>query len=261
MRLQSGYILQKTYFMAHVVLNSRTLRLRVFPKPKGRPARSKRENKTLALFDPPADDSQDGPADKLAEKVAALCLLNRANAEILDRAANLGVRDWWLAAGSLAGTVWNLRSGRAANQGIRDYELVYYSEDISPEAEEEVRRAAARLFAGVDGTVTVRNQARTHLWYGEEFAIAYPPLTSASEGLLRQPALASTIGMKCTGADFFDIYAPYGLGDVWDMVARPNRALPLAKVYDEMTTRWQARWPRLVIYPWVDDQEKNKQKQ
>lgn len=247
--------------MAHVVLNSRTLRLRVFPKPKGKPARPKRENKTLALFDAPGDDSMDGPADKLAEKVVALCLLNRVNAEILARAPQLGVRDWWLTAGSLASTVWNLRSGRAANQGIREYDLAYYSDDGSKEAEDEVRRAAASLFADLDGTVTVRNQARTHLWYGEEFGVAYPPLTSASEGLLRQPAAAFTIGMKISGTDFFDVYAPLGIGDVWDMVARPNRAIPLAKVYEEMTTRWQARWPRLVTYPWVDEQEKITPKQ
>ena len=71
--------------MAHVVLNSRTLRLRVFPKPKGKAARPKRESKTLALFDPPADESMDAPTDKLAEKVAALCLLNRLNAELCER--------------------------------------------------------------------------------------------------------------------------------------------------------------------------------
>jgi hypothetical protein len=161
----------------------------------------------------------------------------------------------------LTATVWNLRSGRAANQGIRDYDLAYFSEDSSEEAEEEVQRAAARLFADLDAAVTVRNQARTHLWYGEKYGIAYPPLTSASEGLLREPANASTLGMKCSGSDFFDVYAPLGLGDVWDMVARPNRALPLAAAYEDMTARWQVRWPRLVIYPWVDDQEKNKQKQ
>lgn len=247
--------------MAHVVLNSRTLRVRVFPRPKAKAARPKRENKTLALFDAPPDDSKDTPADKLAEKVVALCLLNRVNSEILSRAGDLGLRDWWLAASSLAATVWNLRSGRAANQGIRDYDLVYFSDDLSAEAEDEVRRASKILFAGVDGTVTVRNQARAHLWYEKEFGVIYPPLTSASEGLLRQPANALTIGMKCSGADFLDVYAPLGLGDVWDMVARPNRVLPLVRVYDELAARWQARWPRLAIYPWVDEQEKNKQNQ
>lgn len=244
--------------MAHVVLGSRTLRLRVFPRPKAKPARAPRDARTLALFDPPGDESQDGPADRLGEKVAALCLLNRTNLDILARAPDLGVRDWWLTAASLTPTVWNLRSGRAAHQGVRDYDLAYFSEDTSREAEEEVARAAARVFAGLDGTVTVRNQARTHLWYGERFGVGYPPLTTASEGLLREPANAATIGMKCTGADFFDIYAPLGLGDVWDMVARPNRALPLAHVYEELTARWLARWPRLVIYPWVDENEKNK---
>lgn len=248
--------------MAHVVLNHRTLRLRVFPKAKAKAARAKRENTTLALFEAPAaDDSMDQPTDKLAEKVAALCLLNRVNSEILARTPQLGLRDWWLTAGSLYATVWNLRSGRAAIQGIRDYDLAYFSEDASEEAEQEARRAAAKLFADLDATVTVRNQARTHLWYEQEYGVVYPPLTSASEGLLRQPANASAIGMKCTGADYFDIYAPFGVGDVWDMVARPNRSMQLSKAYADMTERWQARWSRLVIYPWVDEQEKNKQKQ
>ncbi len=247
--------------MAHVVLNSRTLRLRVFPKPKGKASRPKRENKTLALFEAPPEDTTDGPADKLAEKVAALCLLNRVNSDILARTPQLGLRDWWLTAGSLTATVWNLRSGRAASQGIRDYDIAYFSEDASEEAEEEVRRAAAKLFGDLDATVTLHNQARLLVGPEEENGVVYPPLTSASEGLLRQPANAFTIGMRCTGADFFDIYAPLGVGDVWDMVARPNRSVPLAKVYEEMTMRWQARWPRLVVYPWVDEQEKNKQKQ
>ena len=223
--------------------------------------RPRRENKTLALFDPPADDSLDTATDKLAEKISALCLLNRVNAEILARASSLGLRDWWLTAGSLTATVWNLRSGRPANQGIRDYDLAYFSDDISPEAEAEVGDAATRLFADLDGAVTVRNQARTHLWYGEEFGILYPQLTSASEGLLRQPANASTLGMKCSGEDFFDVYAPLGLGDVWEMVARPNRVLQLARAYEDLTARWQARWPRLTVYPWVDEQEINKRKQ
>jgi hypothetical protein len=246
--------------MAHVVLGSRTLRLRLFPRPKVKPARAKRAAPTLALFDSPSDDSQDGPADKLAEKVAALCLLNRTNAAVLARAPDLGLRDWWLTAGSLTPTVWNLRSGRAATQGIREYEIVYFSDDVSDEAEAEVARAAARLFADLDGVVSARNQARTHLWYGAEFGVVYPPLTSASEGLLRDPANAFTIGMKSTGTDFFDVYAPLGLGDVWDMIARPNRVLPMARSYEETTARWLVRWPRLIVYPWVDEQEKNKLK-
>ena len=247
--------------MAHVVLGSRTLRLRLFPKPKAKPSRSHRENKTLALFDPPADDeSHDRPSEKLGAKIAALCLLDRATGEILSRAPRLGLRDWWLTADSVIQPVWNLRSGSAVNHGVRAYEIAYFSEDLSEEAESEVARAAGAVFADVPGTVTVRNQARAHLWYPEVFGVAYPPLTSAAEGLLRAPAIAATVGVKCTGEDFLDIYAPFGLGDVWDMVARPHRALPLAHIYQQVTARWQLRWPRLVIYPWVDDQEINQPK-
>jgi len=244
--------------MAQIALGGRMLRLRLYPKPKSPPPKKRRDLRTLALFDMPADDSlQDTPAERLAAKVAALCLLNRVNAEIVQRAPELGIRDWWLTSGCLFQTVWNLRSGYAAERGIKDYDLFYFSEDTSWEAEDEVIRAAAKLFAGLGAVVQVRNQARVHLWYPEKFGVAYPPLTTAGEGLLRFPNISSAIGMKRTGEDFFDVYAPYGLGDTWDMVARPNRALPLAKVFSEKTERWQTQWPRLVVYPWVEEDAKN----
>lgn len=246
--------------MATILLGSRALRLRLFPKRKAKAPRPQRKAETLALFDPPDPrDAQDRPSEKLAEKIAALSLLDRATAEILRRAPLLGLRDWWLTAPSIIQPVWNLRSGKAVGHGVLEHEVVYFSEDMSEEAERDVIATAKDLFNGI-GTVRVRNQARTHLWYPETFGVAYPPLTTAGEGLLREPIAAATVGMKCTGEDFFDIYAPLGLGDVADMIARPNRALPLSHVYAQVTERWQVRWPRLVIYPWVDDQELNRHK-
>ncbi|MEQ9447486.1 MAG: nucleotidyltransferase family protein, partial [Rhodospirillaceae bacterium] len=66
---------------------------------------------------------------------------------------------------------------------------------------------------------------------------------------------AQTIGMKRSGEDFLDVYAPFGLNDIWGMVARPNRALPLADIYSEKTTRWAGQWPNVKVYPWVGDEK------
>jgi hypothetical protein len=240
--------------MAHVSLASgQTLRLRLFPKPKATTRGRRAAPTSLSLFDAPVtDDSADTPVDRLAVKIGGLCLLNRNNTTIVDRFSSLGIRDWWLTSGCLFQTVWNLRMGRPADRGILDYDVFYFSEDISWEAEDEVIRNAATLFADLPVKVQVRNQARVHLWYPEKFGIAYPPLTTAAEGILRFPCGASAIGMKRTGEGFLDLYAPFGLGDLWEMVARPNRALPLANIYAQKTARWLSEWPQLTVFPWGD---------
>jgi hypothetical protein len=248
--------------MAHIFLtDGRALRLRLFPKPKMQTTTSRRGkassrpvHPSFALFDAPVDDDAlDTPSERLAGKVAELCLLNRNNAEIVGRMPKLGLRDWWLASGCLFQTVWNLRSGRPADKGILDYDVCYFSDDISWEAEDDVIREAAKLFADLPVNVQLRNQARVHVWFPEKFGSAYPPLTTAAEGILRFPCSAQAIGLKRTGDEFLDVYAPFGLGDVWDVVARPNRALPLAPVYAQKTARWQKEWDKLVVYQWVGE--------
>lgn len=235
--------------MAHIFLpDGRGLRLRLFPKPKRVARRKKAPPTSLALFDTPDDDDTAAtPAERLAARVTELCLINRINVEILNRMPDLGLRDWWLASGCLFQTVWNLRSGRAAERGILDYDVCYFSEDLSWEAEDDVIRTAAKLFADLPVNIQLRNQARVHVWFPEKFGVAYPPLTSANEGILRFPCSPQTIGLKRSGEAFIDVYAPFGLGDVWDMVARPNRALPLAQVYAAKTARWQKEWDKIVF--------------
>lgn len=249
--------------MAHIFLaDGRSFRLRLFPRPKNQPSRRKPPASSLALFAAPADEEEAAasPAERLAARVAELSLLNRNNAAIIDRMPQLGLRDWWLASGCIFQTVWNLRSGRPADKGIRDYDVCYFSDDLSWEAEDQVIRDAAALFADLAVNIQLRNQARVHLWYPEKFGIPYPALTTASEGILRFTSSVQAVGMRRTGEEYIDIYAPFGLGDVWDIVARPNRALPLAHVYAEKTARWRMEWDKLIVYQWVDEENRRRRK-
>ncbi len=240
--------------MAHVFLPSgRGLRLRLYPKPKhlARAQTVKPGAPPLVLFDAPVeDDSQDTAQERLAAKITALALLNRTNALILDRVPELGLRDWWLVSAAIFQTVWNLKSGRSPERGILDYDLFYFSEDLSAEAEQDVVAAAARLFLDVKANIKVSNQARVHLWYPEKIGMPYPPLTTAAEGILRFPCSPQAVGLKRTGAEFLDVYAPFGMGDIWDMIVRPNRAMPLIALYNEKCARWQAEWPQIQVYGW-----------
>lgn len=186
-------------------------------------------------------------------------LTNAFNREILDRAAKLGFSDWWLTAGCLAQTVWNIQSGRAPELGILDYDLFYFDPDTSWEAEDQIIAQGAELFADLPVTVEIRNQARVPIWYREKFGIEYGAVTVASDGIDRFAYQTTAVGVRKveTGSstDAYRIYAPFGLEALINQRIVPNTRLPICRVYEEKTARWQEIWPDLDIRPWPDDDQ------
>jgi uncharacterized protein len=57
------------------------------------------------------------------------------------------------------------------------------------------------------------------------------------------------VGVRVANGQF-ELYAPYGLTDLFAMIARPNPVLAPAEVYAAKTARWALEWPRLTILPW-----------
>lgn len=123
--------------------------------------------------------------------------------------------------------------GFGALDHIRDYDLTYFdSTNTSYEAEDKRIRAAAELFADLPALVEVRNQARVHLWYEDHFGYPIEPYRSVEEAIATWPTTASAIGVRGIPGQL-SVYAPFGLGDVLGMVARPNRR----QVTEEITCR------------------------
>ncbi len=92
-------------------------------------------------------------------------LSNPVNRAVLDRGGDLGLADWWLTAGAVFQTVWNVLDGRAPTAGIADYDVFYYDAgDLSYKAEDMVLQRTAALFADLEARVEIRNEARVHLW-------------------------------------------------------------------------------------------------
>jgi hypothetical protein len=109
---------------------------------------------------------------------------NPVNVSILDRAPSLGVPDWWLTAGAVFQTVWNVLDGRDPGAGIADYDVFYHdASDLSYDAEDAVIRRAARLFADLGVTVEIRNEARVHLWYESRFGVPGVAFTSSRDAI------------------------------------------------------------------------------
>jgi uncharacterized protein len=224
------------------------------PEHDPRPLKPKRVPTTVPLFPEAGSVSTaELKSERMARQVVQLALMNRVNATILERFPSLGLKDWWLTSGCIFQSVWNLRLGRPAGQGIDDYDIVYFSEDASWEAEDQVIQDTARLFDDLDADVQVRNQARAPLWYQEKFGVEFPPVTCASESIMRFPSRASAVGLKRTGDEFLDLFAPFGLDDIWNFVVTPNRTLQAARTFNEKVVRWKKEWPQLTVHPWADD--------
>ena len=175
---------------------------------------------------------------------------NRIAQAVLSTGADLSLPQWYLGAGCVAQTVWNIRHGYDPAAGIQDYDLVYFdAAGLSATAEQELQAEVNRRLEGLDVVVDVKNEARVHQWYEQRFGRHLEPYTSTEDAISTWPTTASSVGVR-HGPGGFVVCAPFGLSDLIGMVARPNKAIVTKQVYDEKTSRWAARWPRLHVIPW-----------
>jgi len=179
------------------------------------------------------------------QRFVDLAMANPCNREIVRRLPELRLPQCFLTAGCVFQTVWNGRSGQAAQASIRDYDVFYFDDsDLSWEAEDAVIRAAGVLFADLGVPVEIRNQARVHLWYGQRFGGAYPKLRSARDGIDRYLIRCTCIGIDiATGA----LHAPNGLQEMWDGILRINPRNPRPDLFRCKAEAYRARWPWLTI--------------
>lgn len=189
--------------------------------------------------------------DDERERFIAAALRNDVNRAILDRGHELGVEDWWLVAGAVFQTVWNVIDGRDPRTGIRDYDVFYFdSTDLSWEAEDAVIRRAAVVFGDLDAVIEVRNQARVHLWYEEHFGVPAAPFLSSRDAIDHFASTTCCYGLARAADGAIVTYAPHGYRDLFDQRVRPNPRLAPRDVYERKAARWIREWPRLTVDPW-----------
>lgn len=138
--------------------------------------------------------------------------------------------------------------------------MYYDASDLSWEAEDRVIQASKKFFAGIAAEVEVRNQARVHLWYGEKYKVECIPNKTLEDGIDSFISNTAIVGVRTRGdvkkqheEDEWDIYAPWGLSDIFNLVVRPNPVLGNRETYEKKTERCKAIWTRLTIEPWPRD--------
>src|ERR1044071_9144550 len=109
---------------------------------------------------------------------------NHTLTEVATRAAAMSLPGWYLVAGCLYQTVWNVVTGQPPEAGILDYDLAYFdAADLSWDAEDAVIQAGARAFAGLPAPGRTRTQPRVPLGYEPKYGIPCPPHASTEAAI------------------------------------------------------------------------------
>lgn len=179
-----------------------------------------------------------------ASALIDLALSNPVNAQLVERLPLLGLDQTLLTAGCLFQAVWNRISGRPPGWGVNDYDVFYFDDDLSWEAENRVILAAQALFQDLDVKVELRNQARVHLWFAARFGTEYPPLECSKDGIDRFLISSTCVGL-CL--DTAKLYAPHGLNELEHGLLRMNPNFPQPEQFRKKAQSYQARWDWLRI--------------
>jgi uncharacterized protein len=191
------------------------------------------------------------PIDEQLTQFRMALRRNRTLMEVLARAEAMDLPGWYLVAGCLYQTVWNVVTGQPPEAGILDYDLAYFDgSDLSWDAEDAIIKAGHQTFAGLPAPIQIRNQARVHLWYEQKFGVPCRPHQSTEAAIDTFEATTACLGVRLQSGGRWRIYAPHGLADVFNLVARPNPVLAPRYVYQAKTTRWRQQWPGLTALPW-----------
>ena len=169
---------------------------------------------------------------------------------VLTTVRSLDLPDWRIFSGAVYQAVWNIKTGRPVDYGVKDYDLGYFDPDTSWDAEDAViKRAASAFEAPFSDMVEVRNQARVHLWFKDRFGghEDYTALTCTDDAPARFVAPCFAVGVRLEADDSLSLIAPFGLEDVFSLTVRPNPTRPRAGGWDKIIANARGRWPELTV--------------
>ncbi|WP_251976260.1 nucleotidyltransferase family protein [Salinicola avicenniae] len=159
----------------------------------------------------------------------------------LERARELGLTDWCLAAGFVRNRVWDWLHGPAFSTPLNDLDLVYFDPERSHAERDRILTARLRAETGLPWSV--KNQARMHRRHG------HLPYASLAEALLRWVECETAVGVRLEGDDRLTLIAPLGIDSLLAgrVSHNPRHGDPAVFRRRVAQKGWRQRWPRLVI--------------
>ena len=172
---------------------------------------------------------------------------------ILDYISDLGLPNFYIAAGSVFQTIWNFYDGVSLNNGIKDIDIIYYdSNNLSKSDEQELEDKIVTHFSevGLSYEFDIHNEARMHLWKKENENKNIDQYLNSEDAIDKWIATVHAVGItKING--IIKVYAPYGLSDIFSRTIRPIKHKYNSKeLYNKKVKSWSSRFDNLNIIEW-----------
>lgn len=145
--------------------------------------------------------------------------------------------DYYVSAGCITQTVWNVLTGGEPDYCVKDVDIVYFDPDLSEGKESEMARRIGEKLDWLPMKKDIKNEARVHLWYERRFGFPIEPCRSVEEAIRTWHSTATSIGVRKSG-DGLKLFAPFGLDGLFGLIVRANKVLIGKEVYERKVERW-----------------------
>jgi len=163
---------------------------------------------------------------------------------VLETVRSLGLPDWYLAAGAIRNTVWDVLHDSTSSQPLSDLDVIYFDPaNLISDAEDKLRAAAPKY------SWEVTNQATIHRWQSSATGRDIPAYDSIATSMAGWPETATAVGVRLSKRGTMEFIAPHGLADLFSLIVRPSPAASDPRAYTSRLQQksWHLRWPRLLI--------------
>ncbi|MFU2206005.1 nucleotidyltransferase family protein [Streptococcus pluranimalium] len=165
---------------------------------------------------------------------------------ILNVIADLGLKDCWLAAGSVRNYIWNVQSGLPVFDTETDLDVVFYDSTVSYQETQTIENHLKE--AHPDYPWELKNQVFMHVHNPD--TVGYE---SARDAISKYPETATAVALRLID-DELELFAPYGLDVISRFEIHPTPHFKASDkrmaVYNERMARknWSSKWPQIKIY-------------
>lgn len=191
--------------------------------------------------------------DEQVKILKEILMKNKTLKKTLEVLEEANIDNCYVGAGAINQTVFNYYHDFDLEQGIKDFDIVYFSEDTSYEAEDKIINFLQEKLSSLNISVDIKNEARVHLWYKNKYGYDIKPYNNVEEAISSWGATVTCIGVRLKNKKLI-VFAPYGLNDLFEMTIRPIKGNFNKDKYFAKTTRWKNTWPMIKIIPWPDNE-------
>lgn len=161
--------------------------------------------------------------------------------DILRTVRDLQLPDWYLAAGVIRNTAWDVLHGYKKRTPLNDIDIVYF-DSRKKFQEKEIEKKLKKIYPQYSWEVV--NQAFVHKTYAYKL-----PVKNSCEAIAHFIEVPTCVGVRLEKDDSLTVCAPHGLRDLFSFRVVPIPVSGNLKTYRERMKKkqWKKIWPKLYI--------------